>query len=268
LTLAGAAKALVTQHKELLQRMGEGAVQWATLWASEPNESGQCREAVQTVLGVAPVVIPAQQLSWSGAQVQSILPTLVQSATRLKILNPVVEQMAWRAERWVTPVASATALLGIALAMGGVGMFQLADQQRTQAMEQRVELQQMHQRIQAVSLIEMPRKLLPMADFSLVLDEGARHDPVAFMSLLKSVTGQDIRIHKVRMQTVPEQPRLRTFRVDGAAAIGASSALTRWVQQMSDAGWSLKAMDPTLALPGAFSYEVAAVRPTPESVSP
>ena len=107
-----------------------------------------------------------------------------------------------------------------------------------------------------------------MAEFSRALDEGARHDPVAFLALLKSTTGKDIRIQRVRLDTTTGPNKTRAFRVDGVMSAGASASVTRWVSQMIAAGWALRAVDPTYTGPGAFSYELVSSVATPGNVKP
>lgn len=100
------------------------------------------------------------------------------------------------------------------------------------------------------------------------MDDGARHDPVAFLALLKAASGRDIHIQRVRLEAAVGQARSRAFRVDGVVAPGASTAVTRWVSQMVAAGWTLKAVDPTYPVPGAFSYELVAAATASGNVKP
>ena len=258
--MASAAKVLTANHSALLPRLGPEAVQWGTLWTTEASDTDTCLDAVRSVLGGAPFVMPAQELAWAGERVHAVLPALAHESAGRQALNPAVDRMAWRAERWVAPMAVVTALVGLMLAIVGVLVGQLAEQQRTASMNQRSELTALHERIQAVSTVEAPQKLLPLAEFSLAMEAGARHDPVAFMALLKAASGKDIRIQRVRLEAPAGQARARAFRVDGVVAPGASASVTRWVTQMAAAGWTLKAMDPTFAVPGAFSYELVAAQ--------
>ena len=243
-------------------------MQWGTLWSTQTSDSDTCLEAVRSVLGGAPAVMPAQELAWADEHVHAILPALAREAAGRQALNPVVERMAWRAERWVAPMAVVTALVGVVLAIVGVLAGQLADQQRTASLSQRSELMALQERIQAVSSLDAPKQLLPLAEFSRAMNDGARHDPVAFMALLKAASGQDIRIQRVRLEAPAGQVPARAFRVDGVVAPGASASVTRWVSQMATAGWTLKAMDPTSALPGAFSYELVAAQTASGNVKP
>ena len=267
-TMASAAKVLMANHSALLSRIAPEAVQWGTLWSTQTSDSDTCLEAVRSVLGGAPAVMPAQELAWADEHVHAILPALAREAAGRQALNPVVERMAWRAERWVAPMAVVTALVGVVLAIVGVLAGQLADQQRTASLSQRSELMALQERIQAVSSLDAPKQLLPLAEFSRAMNDGARHDPVAFMALLKAASGQDIRIQRVRLEAPAGQVPARAFRVDGVVAPGASASVTRWVSQMATAGWTLKAMDPTSALPGAFSYELVAAQTASGNVKP
>lgn len=266
--MASAAKVLTDNHRELLSRMEPEAVQWGTLWSTQTSDSDTCLEAVRSVLGCAPAIMPAQELALAGERVYTVLPALAREAAGRQALNPVVDLMAWRAERWVDPMAVVTALVGLVLAIVGVLVGQLADQQRAASLSQRSELTALHERIQAVSSVEAPQQLLPLAEFSRTMDDGARHDPVAFMALLKAASGQDIRIQRVRLEASAGQARARAFRVDGVVAPRASASMTRWVSQMAAAGWTLKAMDPMSALPGAFSYELVAAQTASGNVKP
>ena len=256
--MASAAKVLLANHSQLLSRLGVEAVQWCTLWSTQTSDSDTCLEAVRNVLGGAPVVMPTQELAWNGERVHTVIPALAREAASSQALNAAVDRMAWRAERWVAPMAVVTALVGLVLAIVGVLVGQLAEQQRAAGLSQRAELTTLHERIQAVSTVETPKKLLPLAEFSRAMNDGAQHDPVAFMALLKTASGTDIRIQRVRLDIPTGQARVRAFRVDGVVARGASTSLTRWVAQMTAAGWTLKAVDPTYAVPGAFSYELVA----------
>lgn len=256
--MAGAAQVLVTNHSELLARLGPEAVEWGALWSTQVSDAENCLAALSGVLGGAPTVLAAEELTLAGERVQTVMPALAHQAAGRHALNPLAERVAWRAERWVAPITAVTALVGLVLAIAGVLVGQMADQQRTAGQGQRAELVALNERIQAVATVEAPQKLLPVAEFSRVLDEGARHDPVAFMALLKAASGKDVRIQRVHLEAPAGQARVRSFRVDGVMAPGASSAMTRWVSQLSAAGWSLKAVDPASTAPGAFSYELVA----------
>ena len=167
----------------------------------------------------------AQEMTLAAERVHTVLPLLARQAAGRHALNPSLERVAWRAERWVAPITVVTALVGVVLAIVGVLVGQLADQQRSAGQGTRAEMEALQGRIQAVSLVEAPQKLLPVAEFSRTLDEGARHDPVAFMAVLKAASNKDIRIQRVRLETTSSlggaQPRGRAFRVDGVVAPGA-----------------------------------------------
>ncbi|MFN4120368.1 hypothetical protein [Acidovorax sp.] len=256
--MASAAQVLTSNHSALLSRLGAEAVEWGTLWSTQPADVDTCVAAVRNALGGAPKVMAATELLFAGERVHTVLPTLARNAAGRHALNPLLERVAWRSERWVAPITALTAVVGLVLAFAGVTLGQMADQQRESGQAQRSELEALNVRIQAVSTIEAPQRLLPVAEFSKALDEGARHDPVAFMALLKSASGRDIRIQRVRLEPAAGLTRGRAFRVDGVAPLGASASVTRWVSQMAAAGWTLKAVEPTYAVPGAFSYELVA----------
>ncbi|MDP3226535.1 MAG: hypothetical protein Q8N13_00985 [Acidovorax sp.] len=260
--MTSAAQVLVANNNALLSRLGLETVEWGTLWSTQPSDSETCLVAVRAVLGGAPVVMPARELALAGERVQTVMPALAREAAGRHPLNPIVETVAWRAERWVAPITVVTALVGLVLAIVGVLVGQMAEQQRSAGLNQQAELTALQDRIQAVSTVEAPQKLLPVAEFSRTLDEGARHDPVAFMSLLKASAGNDIRIQRVRLESAAGLARVRAFRVDGVIAPGASASVTRWVSQMTASGWKLKAVDPTYTVPGAFSYELVATAAT------
>lgn len=254
--MASAAQVLTANQGALLARLGAEAVEWGTMWTTNPADIDTCHAAVRNVLGGAPGVMPTTELAMGGERVHTVLPQLARDAAGRHALNPLVERVAWRAERWVASITAVTALVGVVLVTVGVLVGQAADQQREDGQSQRGELAALQQRIQAVSTVEAPQKLLPVAEFSRALDEGARHDPVAFLALLKSSAGKDIRIQRVRLETATGVNKGRAFRVDGVMAAGASASVTRWVSQMIAAGWTLKAVDPTYTGPGAFSYEL------------
>ncbi len=254
--MASAAHVMTANQGAMLTRLGADAVECGAMWSTSTADIDTCQAAVRNVLGRAPGVMPATELAMGGERVHTVLPELAREAAGRHALNPLVERVAWRAERWVAPITVVTALVGLVLVTLGVLVGQMADQQRAEGQSQRSELTALEQRIQAVSTVEAPKKLLPVAEFSRVLDEGARHDPVAFLALLKASTGKDIRIQRVRLETATGVSTVRSFRVDGVMAAGASAAVTRWVSQMMEAGWTLKAVDPTYTGPGAFSYEL------------
>lgn len=253
-----AAQLLAANHNPLFLQLGSDAVEWGTLWSVHAGDSDTCLEAVRGVLGRAPSVMSTQDLMLAGERVQTLLPTLARDAAGRHATNPVVDRVAWRAERWVAPITAVTALVGLVLAIVGVLVGQMAGQLQVAGQSQRAELAALRDRVQAVSSVEAPQKLLPVAEFSRVLDEGARHDPVAFMAVLKASSGKDIRIQRVRLEASTGPSRARAFRVDGVMAPGASVSVTRWVSQLVAAGWTLKAVDPTYTVPGAFSYELVA----------
>ncbi len=254
--MASAAQVLTANQGATLTRLGAEAVEWGTMWTTNPADIDTCQAAVRNLLGGAPGVMQTTELAMSGERVHTVLPELARDAAGRHALNPLVERVAWRAERWVAPITAVTALVGVVLVTLGVLVGQLADQQRADGQSQRGELAALQQRIQAVSVVEAPQKLLPVAEFSRALDEGAQHDPVVFLALLKSTAGKDIRIQRVRLETASGVNKGRAFRVDGVMAAGASASVTRWVSQMIAAGWTLKAVDPTYTGPGAFSYEL------------
>ena len=256
--LFSAAQLLAANHKTLFTQLGAEEVQWATLWSAQAGDPETCREAMRGVLGSDLSAMPAQELALAGERVQSALPALAREAAGRHAVNPVIDRVAWRAERWVAPVTVITALVGLVMAIVGVLVGQMAEQQQAAGQGQRAELNALRDRIQAVSSVDAPQKLLPVAEFSRTLDEGARHDPVAFMALLKASSGKDIRIQRVRLEASTGQTKGRAFRVDGVMAPGASAAVTQWVSRLVAAGWTLKAVDPTYTVPGAFSYELVA----------
>ena len=266
--MASAAQVLTANQTALLTRLGADAVEWGTLWSTQAADVDTCLTALRGVLGGTPVVMPAQELALVGERVQTVMPALARQAAGRHALNPFVETVAWRAERWVAPITVVTALVGLVLAIVGVLVGQMAEQQRSAGLNQQSELTVLQDRIQAVSTVDAPQKLLPVAEFSRTLDEGARHDPVAFMALLKASTGNDIRIQRVRLESAAGLARIRAFRVDGVIAPGASASVTRWVSAMTAAGWKLKAVDPTYTVPGAFSYELVATATAAGNVKP
>lgn len=266
--MASAAQVLTANQTALLTRLGADAVEWGTLWSTQAADVDTCLTALRSVLGGTPVVMPAQELALVGERVQTVMPALARQAAGRHALNPFLETVAWRAERWVAPITVVTALVGLVLAIVGVLVGQMAEQQRSAGLNQQSELTVLQDRIQAVSTVEAPQKLLPVAEFSRTLDEGARHDPVAFMALLKASAGNDIRIQRVRLESAAGLARIRAFRVDGVIAPGASASVTRWVSAMTAAGWKLKAVDPTYTVPGAFSYELVATATAAGNVKP
>lgn len=264
-----AAQVMASNHGALLTRFGPKAVEWGTLWSTQRADIDVCLAALTGALGRAPMVMASEVLSLAGEPVETVLKSVAREAAGRHALNPLVERVAWRAERWVAPITAVTALAGLVLMIVGVVVGQMATQQHLAGETQRAELAALQGRIQAVASVEAPRKLLPVAEFSRVLDEGAQHDPVAFMALLKASAGRDIRIQRVRLEaTTLGQTRSRAFRVDGVVAPNASASMTRWVSQMMSSGWRLKAMDPTYPVPGAFSYEMVAAATAAGNMKP
>lgn len=255
--MTSSAQVLMANQSALLSRLGPDAVEWGALWSTQPADGEICVSALQGVLGGAPVVMPATELSLAGERVQTVLPGLAREAAGRHALNPLSERVAWRAERWVAAITALTAVAGISLGVLGLVTSQQADAQREEGQSQRAQLAQMQQRIQAVSSVQAPQSLLPVAEFSRMLDEGGRYDPMAFLAVLKSSTGPSMRIVRVKLEPAT-QGRARAFRVDGVVDMGASASVTRWVSQMAAAGWTLKAVDPAESVPGAFSYELVA----------
>lgn len=265
--MASAAQVLAGNQSALLARMGPEAVQWCTLWSTQPGDSEICRSAMHGVLTGRPQQLPSVDLVQGSERIETALPMLAWQAAGRHALNPLVQRVAWRAERWVAPITVVTALAGVALLTLGVLLGQLADRQREEGQAQRTELAALQDRIQTVVSVEAPQKLLPVADFSRLLDEGSRYDPMAFMAVLKASASKDIQIQRVRLET-SQQARSKAFRVDGVVAQGASASVTRWVGQMMAAGWSLRALDPADTGPGAFSYELVATAGASRSVKP
>lgn len=269
--MTSSAQVLVANQSALLSRLGADAVEWGALWSTQPADGEICVSALQGVLGSAPVVMQAAELSLAGERVQTVMPALARDAAGRHALNPFSERVAWRAERWVASITALTAVVGAALVAVGAFTSQQADAQREEGQSQRAQLAAMQQRIQAVTTVQAPLQLLPVADFSRTLDEGSRYDPMAFLAVLKASTGSDIRIVRVKLEATQQNQnpnRARAFRVDGVVAPGASASVTRWVSLMSAAGWTLKAMDPAESSQGAFSYELVAKAAAPGNMKP
>lgn len=256
--MGSAARVLVTNHSELLTRLGAGAVEWGAFWSTNSTDTNDCLAILEAVLGNAPRTLPAVELSGVGERVQTVLPLLAGQSASQHALNPLLARVAWKAERWVAAITAMTAVVGVGLAGVGILTSQQAQQQHAVSQASRAELSKLQERIQSVSSVDAPKQLLPLADFARQLDEGARHDPVAFLATLKAAAGNDIYIHRVRLE-LAAQSRQRSFRVDGAVAVGASASMVRWSNQMAAAGWKLKALDPSSPAPGAFSYELVAM---------
>ncbi len=262
--MANAARVLVANHGELLSRLGVGAVEWGVLWSERAADIDDCLTALKNVLGEAPRSLPALELSGPTGKIQTALLPLAQQAANAHALNPLLDRVAWKAERWVTAVTVITAVAAIGLGAVGVFTSQQAQQQYASSQTLRSELAQIQERIRSVASVEAPHQLLPLASFARKLDQGAKYDPVAFLSTLKATMGNEIRIQRVRLETVPQSNK-RAFRVDGTVALGNSMAMARWTGQMSAAGWTLKALDPVNSAPGAFSYELVATA-TPSKI--
>ncbi len=265
--MADAAQALLGRQQGLWTRLGADAVEYGVLWSVQPEDVEASLHAIQAVLGNAPVVLFAAELDAAGARVLTALPKLAHEGAGRHALNPLGERIAWRAERWVAPVTVVTALAGLVLIAAGALITQQTDGYRSAGQGERAQLETLQSRIQAVSAVETPRKLLPATELARQLDQGIRYNPMTFLLDLKEATGKDMRIQRVRLET-EAQNRTRTFRVDGLAASGASYAVMRWVSHMTAAGWTLKALDPVGAAPGAFSYQLIAAGAAPRSEKP
>lgn len=267
LAIANAAKALASNQSALLTRLEPDAVQWGEFWVLQANHSEICRDVVRGVLGFAPAAMAAQELTFAGGRVLTLLPQLAYAGAGQHALNPKMERLAWRAERWVAPVTMVTALVGLVLIAVGALVTQQAASQRSAGQGQRAELEALQNRIQAVATLEAPKKLLPAAELARKLDEGMRYDPMVFLERLKTATGNDIQIQRVRLEIEPQDHK-RAFRVDGVVAPGAAGAVMRWVGQMTAGGWTLKALDPVGTAPGAFSYQLIAAGAVGGSTKP
>ena len=265
--MASSAQVLAANQSALLSRLGPDAVEWGALWSTQPADGEICVSALQSVLGGSPVVLQAAELSLAGERVHTVMPALARDAAGRHALNPLSERVAWRAERWVASITALTAVAAVGLGLVGMVSNQQADAQRDEGQSQRAQLAAMQQRIQAMATVQAPQQLLPVADFSRMLDEGARYDPMAFLAVLKGSTSPSLRIVRVKLEPA-QQNRSRAFRVDGVVAPGASASITRWVGQMSAAGWTLKAMEPAESTPGAFSYELVAKAAAPGTMKP
>ena len=265
--MGNAAQVVAANQSAVLGRLGAEAVEFGALWSSHKEDQEICLSALQGVLGGEPVVMPTAQLTLGSEPVQSVMPALARDAASRHALNPTSERVAWRAERWVAVLTVLTAVAGIALGALGVFTNQQAGAQREESQGQREQLVAMQERIQAVSNMDTPAKLMPVAQLARTLDEGLRYDPLAFLGQLKETSGRDIRIQRVRLES-SAQNRTRAFRVDGVVAPGASASINHWVAQMSAAGWTLKALEPTDVMPGAFSYELVAKAAASGNVKP
>lgn len=260
--MVNAARVLVANQGELLARLGASSVQWGALWSLRPNDIEDCLAALKNVLGNAPRILPTVELTSASGPVHAALPLLAPDAAKHHALNPLLDRVAWKAERWVTAITVITAVAAVGL--GGLGIFtaQQGRQEYSSSQALRTELDPLQERIRAVTSIEAPKQLLPLASFARKLDEGAKYNPVAFLATLKANTGPEIRIQRVRLET-SAQSNKRAFRVDGIVPLGHPMAMVNWTKQMNAAGWTLKALDPFNSAPGAFSYElVATVAPS------
>lgn len=266
--MADAARAMLGSPKGLWARLGAEAVEYGVLWSVRPADDEACLHAVQEAVGNAPATLFAEELDAAGARVRTVLPKLAHEGAGRQALNPLGERIAWRAERWVAPVTVVTALAGLALIAAGALITQQAQNYRLAGQGPRAELEVLQGRIQAVSTVEAPQKLLPATELASRLDQGMRYDPLTFLADLKDATGKEMQIQRVRLNT-EAQTRAQVFRVDGVAAPGASYAVVRWVGRMTAAGWTLKALDPVGAtVPGAFSYQLTAAGAASRSVHP
>lgn len=262
--MAKAAKALVGNQQAVLRRVGPGGVEWGTLWSVHPADSEICLETVQAAVGGAPSVLPANALKLEDGLVQTALPALAGKAAGRHALNPLGDRVAWHAENWVYYIAAVTLVVGASLVATGELLAQQADKQRVAALKLQTELQALQGRIATVATVASPDKLLAAADFSRNLDEGVRYDPIAFLADLKAASGSAVRIQRVQLN--PARTDVRSFRVDGTVAPIASAALTHWVSEMVASGWMLKALDPTSANAGAFSYDLVSAGPAPKGM--
>lgn len=265
--MADAAQALLGRQQGLWTRLGADAVEYGVLWSAQPADVEASLQTVRGILGNAPVRRSAVELDAAGGRVQTVLPRLAHEGAGRESLNPLGERIAWRAERWVAPVTVVTALAGLALIAAGALITQQAQNYRLAGQGQRTELEALQGRIQAVSNVEAPQKLLPATALASQLDQGMRYDPLTFLAVLKEATDKVLQIQRVRLDT-QTQTHARTFRVDGIAAPGTSYAVVRWVSSMTAAGWTLKAVDPVSTSPGAFSYQLVAAGAASQGVKP
>lgn len=252
--IGSAAQALLGRQRDLWSRIEASAVEYGVLWgAAGGNEA--LLSALQKALGGAPRALPMAELVFRNAPLQTALPLLARASATHHALNPWIQRIAWHAERWVRPVTVVTALAGLLLVFVGVAVMLQVDKQRATGDKQRAELEALQTRIQAVATVTPPRELLPVAAFVHQLDEGVQYDPMLLLADLKKTAGRELQIQHVRLERLP-QTQGRSFRVDGIATSNASAAIIHWAGQMTAAGWTLKALDPVAAIPGAFSYQL------------
>lgn len=186
---------------------------------------------------------------------QSSLPALALSATRKHVLNPGLAKLAWQAESWVGRMTVVVALVAATL-MGAAWYAQLQTQElRAQSLRWSQETAQVEQRLAQLGQTEPSPVLVETAEFARKLDEGRLLDPMRLLSDLQRLTSPEVRVQRLRLQPLANGEG-KAFRVEGQADLADSAAVMRWVRAMEQAGWRLRAIDPTDTVPGAWAYEV------------
>jgi Tfp pilus assembly protein PilN len=261
--LDSAAQLMASQWRQALPlgvnpRVEVGALwAWATAGGDAAGVEGGV-QALQTVLGQVNR-LPTQVLApvGEGGLVHTGLVALAQAAAGAQAVNPGLALLAWRAERWVGALAAVTVLAGAGLVGLGLYARHEAGVQRQAAGALKSEFEQLQRRVQAVSELKPPARLLPVTEFARKLDDGDRYDPIALLAVLRRVTVPQIRIQRVHLET-GAGAKARAYRVDGVVGLDTSAAVPEWVAALASAGWSVRAVDPVETGPGAFSYELVA----------
>lgn len=261
--LAHAAQVLVNNQAGMLRRIGSANLRWVTLWSSQTGDAEVCLAVLQRALERELVIESEMELRGEEGVILTAMPKLARAAAMQHVLNPPTDRIAWKAEKWVAPVTVVTACAAVALMGSSLVITRQAKQQRAANQQQYAQLQELRARVDSIATLEAPKKLLPAAAFARALDQGARYDPVAFLALLKTSTGMEVQIQRVRLSK-PIAAGSPAFRVDGIAPSGTAVPMTHWISAMMAAGWRLKALDPAERRAGAFSYEVvdASMDPT------
>lgn len=262
--LDSAAQLMASQWRQALPlginpRVEVGAL-WA--WAAPGGEAAGVQggvQAIQSILDLSAACLPLQVLApvGGGTMVHTGLPTLAQAAASSQAVNPGVALLAWRAERWVEVLAAVTVLAGAGLV--GLGLYARHEvgAQRQAAVALKHEFEQFQRRVQSVSELKPPARLLPVTVFASKLDDGDRYDPIALLAVLRRVTGPQIRIQRVHLEA-GAGGKARAYRVDGLVGLDTPGAVPNWVAGLASAGWTVRAVDPVETGLGAFSYELVA----------
>lgn len=232
-------------------------------WAvAQPGEESR-EQALIAALSEAGVVqaapLPLTPLAdASGTTVVSALPGLLARVPAWAWTVPVVQRLAWFAERHVQAVVAMVAV--IAAGLGVVSFFadRAARAEQSIVAELKTDVEGLRERVAKAQGDRTPVSEAPEFAFARQLGFAMSHDPVRMLGVLRHVAGEQIRIQRVQLNKgMPPTPA--RFRVDGVAEEGAAEALSHFLAALRAEGWEAESTAPGDSAAGAFAYYLRAV---------